>query len=231
MKLLICPRCLSGERCRLKNEQTWPKSRKKMSNEPKITTPEQAVERLRELHRLMPPSVFGEIADVVEALKTEVEGLRRILHLRKKTASETMLGLINMVDNAETAKQMSCAELSEALRRKIGDQTPMDKLEYDLIEEAAGRLEFLLDQSDIDKAVMDAVDLKRQRDALLEMTWLDMPSEPTESIAQWRRLFEEGWERRPGPQEPVDDVQDDSESIARLRYLEGRDPSGFDTAL
>lgn len=157
-----------------------------------------------------------------DALKSEVEGLRRILALRKKTASETMFGLIEMVDNAEIAKQMSCAELAEALRRKIGDQTPMDKLEYDLIEEAAGRLQHLIDQSDIDNAVMNAVELKRQRDALLEMTWLDLPSEPTETIAQWRKLFEEGWERRRGPAEPVDDVQDDSEAAARLRYLEGR---------
>lgn len=38
--------------------------------------------------------------------------------------------------------------------------------------------------------------VRLQRDALLEMTWLDLPSEPTESIAKWRMEFEKGWERK-----------------------------------
>ena len=35
-----------------------------------------------------------------------------------------------------------------------------------------------------------------QRDALLEMTWLDLPGEFDESISQWKKEFEKGWERR-----------------------------------
>jgi hypothetical protein len=85
---------------------------------PKITTPEQAVERLRELHRLMPPSVFGEIADVVEKLQARID------------------------------------EITSAVK----------------------------------SSKMDFADVKFQRDALLEMTWLDLPGEPYEST--------EGWERR-----------------------------------
>lgn len=38
--------------------------------------------------------------------------------------------------------------------------------------------------------------MKLQRDALLEMTWLDLPDEPHESTAQWRAQFNEGWVRR-----------------------------------
>jgi len=38
--------------------------------------------------------------------------------------------------------------------------------------------------------------VRLQRDALLDMTWLDMPAEPSESTAEWRRLFAEGWVRR-----------------------------------
>lgn len=38
--------------------------------------------------------------------------------------------------------------------------------------------------------------VKLQRDALLEITWLDLPDEPTESIAKWRELFGKGWVRR-----------------------------------
>lgn len=39
--------------------------------------------------------------------------------------------------------------------------------------------------------------VKFQRDALLEMTWLDLPAEPDEeSTKEWKRLFDEGWERK-----------------------------------
>lgn len=45
-------------------------------------------------------------------------------------------------------------------------------------------------------AKLDAADYKLQRDALLEMTWLDLPSEPTESTQKWREMFAAGWERK-----------------------------------
>src|SRR4051812_25288081 len=35
-----------------------------------------------------------------------------------------------------------------------------------------------------------------QRDALLEITWLDSPSEPDESTAKWRERFDKEWARR-----------------------------------
>lgn len=35
-----------------------------------------------------------------------------------------------------------------------------------------------------------------QRDALLEMTWLDLPDEPSESVKRWKEQFEKGWERK-----------------------------------
>jgi hypothetical protein len=39
--------------------------------------------------------------------------------------------------------------------------------------------------------------VKFQRDALLRMTWLDLPDDSDEeSTKEWERLFEEGWERR-----------------------------------
>lgn len=38
--------------------------------------------------------------------------------------------------------------------------------------------------------------MKRQRDALLDITWLDLPGEPSESTAKWRELFNAGWVRR-----------------------------------
>ena len=37
---------------------------------------------------------------------------------------------------------------------------------------------------------------RAQRDALLEITWLDMPDEPVETVEQWRVEFENGWERK-----------------------------------
>jgi len=40
--------------------------------------------------------------------------------------------------------------------------------------------------------------VKFQRDALLEMTWLDLPAEPNhESTKMWKRVFTDGWERKP----------------------------------
>jgi predicted secreted protein len=38
--------------------------------------------------------------------------------------------------------------------------------------------------------------LKLQRDALLDITWLDLPGEPDESTAKWREQFNKGWVRR-----------------------------------
>ena len=39
--------------------------------------------------------------------------------------------------------------------------------------------------------------VKLQRDALLDMTWLDQPGDDDEeSTKEWRRLFDEGWERK-----------------------------------
>ena len=58
--------------------------------------------------------------------------------------------------------------------------------------------------------------MKKQRDALLEMTWLDLPAEPCESIEEWKRLFSEGWIRR--------NVSDEylSSAMQDLRLAEGR---------
>lgn len=49
---------------------------------------------------------------------------------------------------------------------------------------------------DIVSLKMELADVKLQRNALLEMTWLDLPSEPIESTAKWRAEFEKGWERK-----------------------------------
>lgn len=38
--------------------------------------------------------------------------------------------------------------------------------------------------------------MKLQRDALLDITWLDLPGEPSESIAKWREQFSSGWQRK-----------------------------------
>jgi hypothetical protein len=38
--------------------------------------------------------------------------------------------------------------------------------------------------------------MKLQRDALLDITWLDLPGEPSESTRLWREQFNKGWMRR-----------------------------------
>jgi hypothetical protein len=37
---------------------------------------------------------------------------------------------------------------------------------------------------------------RAQRDALLEITWLDTPDTPHETAAQWRAEFDKNWERK-----------------------------------
>lgn len=46
------------------------------------------------------------------------------------------------------------------------------------------------------KANEELAYVRLQRDALLEMTWLDLPTEPSESTARWREEFARGWERK-----------------------------------
>jgi hypothetical protein len=55
-----------------------------------------------------------------------------------------------------------------------------------------------------------------QRDALLEITWLDLPADPCESTSRWRELFAQGWERRSVLQELVDEVNQKAGAISKL---------------
>lgn len=45
-------------------------------------------------------------------------------------------------------------------------------------------------------AELERAYLKFQRDALLEITWLDLPDEPHESTNRWREEFQKGWARK-----------------------------------
>lgn len=69
----------------------------------------------------------------------------------------------------------------------------MHELSYDLTEEAASRVD------SIPALLMENAELRLQRDFLLELTWLDLPGDPTESTAKWRAEFEKGWTRREAP--------------------------------
>lgn len=59
--------------------------------------------------------------------------------------------------------------------------------------------------------------LKLQRDSLLDMTWLDLPDEPSESTAKWKELFNKGWERR---EMLVDVTLERDALLARVKELE-----------
>lgn len=58
--------------------------------------------------------------------------------------------------------------------------------------------------------------VRLQRDALLEITWLDLPAEPCESTARWRELFAQGWERRSVLAELIDEVNQKAAAISKL---------------
>lgn len=76
------------------------------------------------------------------------------------------------VIDRETWKKAMDAELEEAWARE-------EKLEAE-IKHLKGELAYM----------------KLQRDRLLEITWLDGPSEPWESTSQWQEQFNAGWVRR-----------------------------------
>lgn len=52
-------------------------------------------------------------------------------------------------------------------------------------------------KSELNALKMEVADLRLQRDALLEMTWLDLPNDPRESTQRWKEEFAKGWERKP----------------------------------
>lgn len=62
--------------------------------------------------------------------------------------------------------------------------------------------------------------MKLQRDALLDITWLDLPGEPSESVAEWREQFSSGWQRKAEVAAAVAQAkvaqQDQQERIAQL---------------
>jgi len=60
---------------------------------------------------------------------------------KKPTATVVMTRLFAMCDNAEKAKAMTNAELAKALRRVVGDNLDMHELAYDIVDQAAERLE------------------------------------------------------------------------------------------
>ncbi len=64
--------------------------------------------------------------------------------------------------------------------------------------------------------------VRLQRDALLDMTWLDLPAEPSESTAEWRRLFAEGWVRRAAAD---DSAQPLLENETRVRLQRAGSPA------
>lgn len=68
------------------------------------------------------------------------------------------------------------------------------KEEYELRQENQKQLDAALEfAANAEKRIEE---LENQRDALLEITWLDMLGDPTESIEEWREEFSKGWERK-----------------------------------
>lgn len=76
-------------------------------------------------------------------LKGRIQFLERMIDGRQKTKAELANFLIGMCDNADKVKEMSNKELAENLRRAVGDHLPMNELAYELIDQAAERLEEL----------------------------------------------------------------------------------------
>ena len=85
-------------------------------------------------------------------------------------------------------------------RHIIGLKSQIEQLETeaegDAIQEKS--LREIISKMDADKKGQDGelAYVTLQRDRLLEITWLDLPSEPSESTARWQEIFNDGWERK-----------------------------------
>jgi hypothetical protein len=53
-----------------------------------------------------------------------------------------------------------------------------------------------IDPESINRLKEELAYVTLQRDKLLEITWLDGPSEPWESTSKWKEQFDDGWIRR-----------------------------------
>jgi hypothetical protein len=62
-----------------------------------------------------------------------------------------------------------------------------------------------------------------QRDALLDITWLDLPGDPDESTSKWREQFSKGWIRR--SEIPVSSTSQTPVDASRERETSGGKPS------
>lgn len=100
--------------------------------------------------------------------------------------------------------------------RRLLDQLERECLEEeDAVSELGTEAEVLKSQQEADivlirkyKELSEALEAEKnhlraelayvrlQRDALLRITWLDLPDEPHESTARWQEQFEKGWERK-----------------------------------
>lgn len=69
-----------------------------------------------------------------------------------------------------------------------------------MTEEETKTMRILSLETQLNKIKAEFAYVRLQRDALLEIAWLDLPSEPSESIAKWREEFEKGWERKEPPE-------------------------------
>lgn len=81
-------------------------------------------------------------------------------------------------------------DLSNALLEALNNLVAVENKAETLTAESAALRE------EVNKIKAEEAYVRLQRDALLEITWLDGPAEPWESTNRWREVFEEGWTRK-----------------------------------
>lgn len=182
-----------------------------------ITTAEQAIAELRGMQKqiIHGTNLFGDIADIIMELAGEVKSLRQhefmanrlYTDLRNRTIPEPNgTGMIDEV-RAIMLQRKHLIEENERLTEllasvPIRDGKWMDKwgackvCDGEIPNGHTNDCDIWKLEQQVRTLKMERADLKFQRDALLEMTWLDLPAEPHESTAKWKAEFEKGWVRK-----------------------------------
>jgi regulator of replication initiation timing len=149
--------------------------------------------------------------DAYENARKDVEQLRR----ERDDARSNQTISLKEYDKAErdSLRQQveRLDELLDVASRELQDREQFEqerdqlRAELDELQESMTHAEMEISdrgellaslRAQLEEARTEMAYLKLQRDRLLEITWLDLPAEPSESTSRWQDLFNEGWERK-----------------------------------
>lgn len=144
--------------------------------------------------------VCAQMSDAIAATPAleKKEPASEVAHVRQN-ASEPLTSLERAARLFIAAEKLGCDTPTENMIADAIQDAEFDTLHNpEIISERHGGKNRTPLEKDLAHYKSECAYLKLQRDALLEITWLDLPDEPSESIAKWKELFAAGWTRKVG---------------------------------